>query len=136
MLSHSDKKQILCVDDHQDSLDLLSTWLELCGYLATAASTMNEALLLAKNNHFDLYIFEGHLLDMEKGDGLCERIRSVDPCTPLVVYSADTRESTRMRFLSTLAQAYLNKPIDIDVIADVVKDLIEHRAYAVEPTVM
>jgi CheY-like chemotaxis protein len=118
------KYHILCVDDHQDSLEFLCIWLEQCGYHVSSASTIAEALDLARNRSFDLYLLDGHLTDLESGEELYERIREFDRHTPILVYSGDTRETTKARAFSKGVRAYLTKPCEPKVIDDVIKELL------------
>ncbi|HKX32141.1 MAG TPA: response regulator [Blastocatellia bacterium] len=118
---------ILCVDDHEDSLEFLSIWLEQRGYLVCSAGAATEALHLATTRSFDLYILDTGLTDPESGEELYGRIRECDPRIPILIFSGDPRETTKARALSKGAQAYLTKPCDPEVIANVVKELLEAR---------
>jgi DNA-binding response OmpR family regulator len=124
-MTSSLRHHILCVDDHEDSLEFLSVWLEQCGYLVSSAGAATEALHLATTGSFDLYILDGSLIDMESGEELYGCIRECDPHTPILIFSGDSRETTKARALSKGAQAYLTKPCDPDVIANVVKEFLK-----------
>jgi two-component system response regulator TctD len=60
--------------------------LEHTGYRVETAEAVDEAVALARQMPFDLYVLDHHLTD---GDGVavCEHIRAFDSKTPLIVYS-------------------------------------------------
>ena len=107
--SMSQRKRILCVEDHADTSALLKTILEQDGYEAVAASTVAEALELARNAGFDLYLIDRWLPDGE-GIELCRMIRTFDSNTPIVFLTADARETTRVQAMAAGAQGYMVKP--------------------------
>src|SRR5262245_19870918 len=105
----SPRKRILCVEDHADTSALLKTILEQDGYEAVGASTVAEALELARNQGFDLYLIDRWLPDGE-GIELCRTIRTFDSNTPIVFLTADVRETTRAQAMAAGAQGYMVKP--------------------------
>src|SRR3712207_3111892 len=76
------KRRILCIDDH-DSRNLPVFLLAGAGYEVTTAGSANEALGLAADRPFDLY-----LINERFGDGtgleLCDRLGEYDPHTPVL----------------------------------------------------
>ena len=105
----SQRKRILCVEDHADTSALLKTILEKDGYEAVGASTVAEALDLARGAGFDLYLIDRWLPDGE-GIELCRMIRTFDSNTPIVFLTADARETTRVQAMAAGAQGYMVKP--------------------------
>jgi len=112
-------KRILCVDDDQDTCEMLSTVLGMAGYEVTTISTAAEGAALAARRSFDLYLIDLWLSD-GRGEELCQKIREFDPQTPIVIYSADARLSTKERLLAQYAQAYLVKPVGLDELEDTI----------------
>jgi DNA-binding response OmpR family regulator len=105
----SPRKRILCVEDHADTSALLKTILEQDGYEAVGASTVAEAIKLARSAGFDLYLIDRWLPDGE-GIELCRMIRTFDFNTPIVFLTADARETTRAQAMAAGAQGYMVKP--------------------------
>ncbi len=64
------KCRILCIDDHEDTSEMLKLLLIQEDYEVTTAVTMQEALDLATSEEFDLYVFDKHLPD-GSGIDLC-----------------------------------------------------------------
>jgi len=106
-----DKKRILFVDDHEDTLEMVA--LQLTGYEIISARDFAEGLLLAHQRYFDLYILDSWLPD-GTGVELCRHIREFDPHTPILFYSGLAAERNAQAGLNAGAQAYLTKPVDSD----------------------
>lgn len=117
MLDH--RQRILCVDDNEDNSTMLTVLLGLSSYEAVAAGSVEEALSLARQERFDLYILDKRFPD-GTGFALCQEIRQLHPDTPVIFYSGDAFSSDKMEGLSAGAQDYVAKP-DIDKLLDAVK---------------
>src|SRR5262249_34968056 len=89
-MSNEIKKLILCVDDDDDTCEMLKTTLGLAGYEIVTAKSTPEGLQKAKTNQFDLYILDGHL-PVSSGIELCRQIRNYDAQTPIIFFSATAR---------------------------------------------
>src|ERR1700755_113631 len=111
-------KRILCVDDEEDTLDMLCGLLGLVNCEVLTAGTMAEALeMIAAGGAFDLYLLD-YWLPGGSGAGLCRRIRETDPHTPVVFYSGASLDSEREEALAAGAQAYLVKPRDLGLLLE------------------
>ena len=123
---HSPRKRILCVEDDEDSSGLMTALFELLNYQVVIASTSAEALRLSQNERFDLYLLDSRLPD-GTGSELCKQIRSFDWVTPILFLSADVYPETQAEAFSAGAKAYLTKPVDPDVLKDMVRWLLDER---------
>lgn len=103
------KRRILFVEDHEDTLELVSYVLEASDYSVVSESTVAAALQLVRAEKFDLYLIDNWLPDGE-GVELCERIREVDSTTPVLFYSGAALESDKLTAIRAGAQGYLLKP--------------------------
>lgn len=115
------KKLILCVDDDQDTCELLETF--LTDYQITTISNGTEALALARSRPFHLYVFDVWLGDMT-GIDLCRQIRAFDANTPAVFFSAAAYEKDRREALAAGGQAYIVKPVDFFELQQVINQLL------------
>jgi DNA-binding response OmpR family regulator len=115
--------RILYVEEHAESCELLALWLSAYGYELVTANTLSDGLGLAKSGAFDAYILSGKFTD-GTGLDLCRRIRLFDPTTPIVFYSALSRDSDLVAAVSAGAQAYLIKPNDFEQIEPTVRRLV------------
>lgn len=117
------KRRILCVDDDEDTCFMLTYLLGQENYEVTTTKTVSEALQLAQNESFNLYILD-EWFPREAGLGLCRKVREFDPQTPIIFYSGAAFDSDREEALYAGAQAFVAKPY--------VEELIEtvHRLLA------
>jgi CheY-like chemotaxis protein len=122
------KCRILCVDDHQDTSDMLSLLLSQEDYDVVCALSAKEALSLAAGEEFDLYVLDKRLPD---GDGLalCENLTKITPTVPCMFYSGDAYEIHRHQALQAGAAAYVAKP-DIEGLIEGVRKLLSSRECA------
>ena len=120
-MSANNQKIILCIDDDNDTCELVVAILGIASYQVDIASSAIEGMEKARLNHYDLI-----LLDLRLGDGdgreLCRQIRFFDAKTPILFYSGEGRESHIEAALATGAQGFLLKPVDPD---DLLKKISE-----------
>lgn len=103
------KRRILCVDDDEDTCFMLTNLLEQENYEVITVKRVSEALQLAQNESFNLYIFD-EWFPREAGLGLCRKVREFDPHTPIIFYSGAAFESDKEEALYAGAQAFVAKP--------------------------
>lgn len=117
--------RILCVDDHQDSCDLVSLLLYQSDntHAVTAISTAEEALSLMAQQTFDLYILDCWLPKMS-GLELCRKIREMDKQTPIMFFTAMARPADYAEGIKAGANEYLVKPNDLESLPETVKRLL------------
>jgi len=118
-----DVMRVLYVDGHTESCELLVLWLSGSGYEVVPANTVSEGLRMARNGAFDAYLLSSWFVD-GTGPDLCRAIRSFDSSTPIIFYSALTRDRDLEAAMSAGAQAYLIKPDDLEKIEPTIKGLI------------
>ena len=124
------KCRILCVDDHKDTSDMLSLLLSHQDYDVVCALSAKEALGLAANEEFDLYVLDKRLPD---GDGLalCQKLAEITPHVPCMFYSGDAYDVHRHQAMQAGAAAYVTKP-DIEGLIESVRKLLAERECAAE----
>jgi CheY-like chemotaxis protein len=122
------KCRILCIDDHEDTSEMLKLLLAQEDYEVMTAVTMKEALQLAAIHEFDLYVFDKHLPD-GSGLELCSRLMKETPEVPCIFYTGDAYDIHRAEALEAGADAYVAKP-DIDGLIESVRKLLAERECA------
>ena len=120
--------RILCIDDHEDTSEMLKLILSQEDYEVTVARTAEEARQLAVNGKFDLYVLDKHLPD-RSGLDLCTELNQVTPGVPCLVYSGDAYAIHRSEALAAGAHAYIVKP-DIDGLIETVRQLLSEKECA------
>jgi CheY-like chemotaxis protein len=121
------KCRILCVDDHQDTSEMLCVLLGEKYEVETAAS-MEEAKKLATEKEFDLYVLDKRLPD-GTGLELCETLMKLSPDVPCIFYSGDAYAIHRSQAFEAGASAYVPKP-DIDQLIITVHEMLTERECA------
>jgi DNA-binding response OmpR family regulator len=122
------RKRILCVDDNEDTRDMMQVLLDHYGYEAVIAASASDALERARLGGLALCILDYWLTE---GDGmeLCQQIHSLDSQMPIMFYSGAAYEADIQKGLDAGAQAYLVKP-DFDHLKSTIDRLIDR----VDPT--
>ncbi len=116
--------RILYIEDHEDTIEMVSLILEGSGFHVTSRGTVEAALKVVAEQSFDLYLLDSWLPD-GSGVDLCKKIRESDPHTPIVFYSAAADDRDRESALQSGAQAYLTKPTDSINLCESLLQLIE-----------
>ena len=122
------KCRILCIDDHEDTSEMLKLILSHEDYEVMTASTIDEALQLAKSHEFDLYVFDKHLPD-GSGLELCTKLITNTPGVPCIFYTGDAYDIHRSEALAAGADAYVAKP-DVEGLIESVHRLLSERECA------
>ena len=117
------KARILHVDDHQDTRLIMAALLQDRGYGVLTAGSLGEALELAKDISFDLYVLDVRLPD-GTGIELCQKLRALRPGVPVVYYSAYGDAAEVDNALKICGEAYLKKPVCSADIEEVVAKLL------------
>jgi two-component system OmpR family response regulator len=125
------KRRILCVDDDEDTCFMLTNLLGQENYETRAVKSVSEALKLARNESFNLYILD-EWFPREAGLGLCRKIREFDPHTPIIFYSGAAFESDKEEALYAGAQAFVAKPL-VDELIKTVHHLLSDKQESKEP---
>jgi DNA-binding response OmpR family regulator len=119
----SPKPRILFTEDDEDTRDLLAIVLNEQGYDIINTPDYWQALALAKQKKFDLYLLDSWMPGLS-GFDLCSALRQFDSITPILFYSGAAFESDKKRALECGAQAYLVKPVECDFLISEIKRLI------------
>lgn len=123
--SHSNRR-VLYVDDHADTVEMLTLMLEAGGFEVLTRSNFQDGLKAASAPKFDLFLLD---LWLPAGSGLdlCKKIREFDITTPVVFYSAAAYEGDREAAFDSGGQDYLIKPTDSpDLVARLFRLLAKH----------
>ncbi len=122
----STKRRILCVDDNDDTCFMMSALFGQLDYEIMTASSVSEALHLARTDHFDLFILDRYFPDGE-GFDLCRRILELDPQAAIIFYTGDADPVHRDEALCAGAKSYLIKP-DLNKLIATVQLLLMNKA--------
>jgi phosphate regulon transcriptional regulator PhoB len=131
-------KKILIVDDEPDIVELISYNLKKEGFHLATASDGEETLRKVRTGHLDLIILDLMLPGIH-GMELCRILRN-NPRTahvPIIMLTAKSEESDKVRGLETGADDYMTKPFSPkELIARVKAILRRSRERATEDTII
>ena len=120
------RARILHVDDDPDIRLLISASLHEFGYVVATAGTNAEALELAKQFRFDLFILDVRLPD-GSGIELCQKIHVLQPKVPSLYYSAYASDEEQEAALSVCGDAYLKKPVSASELEKTIEGLLQSK---------
>jgi len=114
-------RQVLFVEDTQDTRSLVEFSLEKEGFKVTTAETADEGLDLARTKNFALILLDIGLPDKD-GLELCRDIRRFDQTTPILFYTAFYSLQDEQETKSAGAQGCLRKPEDTARLGEIAKE--------------
>ena len=120
------RARILHVDDNQDTRLLMAAVLGDAQYGVMTAGTVAEAMQLAQEIQFDLFILDVRLTD-GTGVELCQKLRGLQPDVPVLYYSAYADDEQQQQALAVCGDAYLRKPVGIDDLEEAVTGLLAKK---------
>jgi CheY-like chemotaxis protein len=103
----------LVVDDVSDVTEMLSVLMTHAGYEVSTASSAQEAIALARDNHFDMVISDIGMPEMN-GYELAEALRMLPgyEAVPMVAVTGYSMFDDRSRSLNAGFNEHVTKPID------------------------
>lgn len=114
---------ILCVEDDNDTREMLGMYLRLLGLEVDFAASAEESLRCIQTRDFDLYILDTWLPDVD-GFELCRRIRQRTRLgSQIIFFSGAAREVDRRRGIEAGADAYVFKP-NFEEFANTIEKLV------------
>lgn len=107
-----DPKTILIVEDEPDIVMGLQDALEFEGFRIIATEEGKEAVRLVSAEHPSCVILDLMLPDVN-GFKVCEAIREIDLQVPIIILSARSQETDKIRGLDAGADDYVTKPFSV-----------------------
>jgi len=118
--------KVLVVDDDKDILFSLSKVLELEGYIAETAESGEEAIAKAGKEHFDVFLIDIKLPDIE-GTEVLTRIKAIDPDAVKIMITGNPSVDNAIKSLNIGASSFFTKPIGLDKLLANIKDRLLER---------
>jgi two-component system response regulator MprA len=104
--------RLLVVDDDPELLLLLKDELTQQGLNCSSANCASDALLMLRQESFDLVVLDWNLPDFE-GTEICRRLRSSNDTTPVLMLTAHDDVDDRVQALDLGVDDYLTKPFEL-----------------------
>ena len=100
----------LCIEDDDDTRELLGIYLRALGLEVELAANADEARRCSQTKDFDLYLLDSWLPDID-GYDLCRQVREhTRRSTRILFFSGAAREVDRQKGIDAGANAYIFKP--------------------------
>jgi DNA-binding response OmpR family regulator len=106
------RRRVLIVEDEPDLVRGLRDALEFEGFDVIAAGLGREGIKMARERGPDLVLLDLMLPDMN-GFSVCEEIRAANPTIPIIMLTARSQESDKIRGLEVGADDYVTKPFSV-----------------------
>jgi two-component system cell cycle response regulator DivK len=125
MMPEPEKGTILYVEDNPDNRSLIRRVLNSEGYSVVEAVNAGQALDKLAVGHIDLILMDINMPDMD-GYTLTSKIKAIQKFSkiPIVAVTANVMRGDREKSLEAGCDGYIQKPIDIDLLAQQVERFI------------
>ena len=125
--SRSLPRRVLVVDDVADVTEMIALFLQHAGYDVATAESASSALRVAGEKRFDVIISDIGMPEMN-GYELAERLRGSTNYQgiPMIAVTGYSEYDDRIRALQAGFNAHLTKPIDPDILLDLIKHLLDN----------
>jgi DNA-binding response OmpR family regulator len=105
-------RRILVIEDEPDLVRGLRDALEFEGFEVVSAGLGREGARLARERAPDLVLLDLMLPDLN-GFAVCEEIRASSPLVPVIMLTARSQETDKIRGLESGADDYVTKPFSV-----------------------
>jgi len=110
--AQANRRRVLIIDDEPDLVRGLRDALEFEGFEVVSAGLGREGVRLARERGPDLVLLDLMLPDMN-GFSVCEEIRATNSTIPVIMLTARSQESDKIRGLEVGADDYVTKPFSV-----------------------
>jgi DNA-binding response OmpR family regulator len=107
------KKPILLIEDEPHIVMGLRDALEFEGFHVISAGKGKEGIQLARAENPDAIILDLMLPDIN-GYAVCEELRRISPFVPIIMLTARSQETDKIRGLDAGADDYVTKPFSVN----------------------
>ena len=112
MMEQGAGKRVLLIEDEPDMVRGLKDTLEFEGFEVDSTGTGEGGILKARQQQPHLIVLDLMLPDIN-GYQVCEQIRGFDQQVPIIMLTARSQESDKIRGLEAGADDYITKPFGI-----------------------
>ena len=116
------QNDILIIDDEQKFADMLAKRLFLRGFSAKVCYDGRTGIETFFENDFKIVLLDLRLPDMN-GEDVLMHIMEKGPVTPVIIITGHGSENDRISCMGKGAFAFMQKPIQIDGLTDLLKTI-------------
>ncbi len=124
-MAEPNKGTILYVEDNSDNRNLIRRVLEAESYSVVDAVNAGQAIEKLEKNKIDLILMDINMPDMD-GYTLTTKIKGIQNFStiPIIAVTANVMRGDREKSLEAGCDGYIQKPIDIDTLAQQIERFI------------
>ena len=114
--------KILIIDDEQPTLQMLSLFLEACGYQVLTAENETKGLEIFRRELPPIVLTD---IKMPGKDGfeVLRRVKAIAPTTDVIVITGHGDKDLARQALDLEASAFFNKPLDTDALEKAIGEI-------------
>jgi len=127
-------KSILLIEDSIEISELVEMHLKNLGFHVDKAFDGEIGLSKAQNNQYNLIILD-LFLPTKSGMEICQILRKQEDLTPILILSARSEDSDKVRGFNLGANAYLTKPFNLKSLTDSVEILLDEKKVEIKKPV-
>ena len=133
LLSHT---RFLIVDDSEDTIAMLDELLKVSGASVRTATNGADALRIAEKNEFDVILSDISMPEMD-GFEFLQRLRQISgrEHVPVIAITGFGRSGDIERARAAGFYSHLTKPLNLQALAEVLKELAESKSNRPDPNV-
>jgi signal transduction histidine kinase/ActR/RegA family two-component response regulator len=133
LLSHT---SFLIVDDSEDTIAMLDELLKVSGASVRTATNGADALRIAEKNEFDVILSDISMPEMD-GFEFLQRLRQINgrEHVPVIAITGFGRSGDIERARAAGFYSHLTKPLNLQALAEVLKELAESKSNRPDPNV-
>ncbi|WBX78011.1 response regulator transcription factor [Tenacibaculum ovolyticum] len=120
-------KKLLLVEDDPNFGMVLKSFLEIKKFSVTLCNDGNDAIRIAKNNSFDLFILDV-MLPNKDGFTIAKELKEEKIIAPFIFLTARAMKEDKVRGFELGALDYLVKPFDPDILILKIKALLNNES--------
>jgi len=120
------KFSVLIIDDEESQLLSLKSFLSKRDYNVFTATNGETGFEIAQNNIIDIVLTDFKMPGWD-GQTVLERIKELNPGIDIVVMTAFGTIESAVKIMKSGAFDYLTKPIDLDILENILHKIIERK---------
>ena len=115
--------QILIIDDEQPTLQMLSLFLEACGYEVLTAESEKSGLEVFRKAQPPIVLTD---IKMPGKDGFAvlRQIKALAPATEVIVVTGHGDKDLARQAYDLKASFFFNKPLDTDALDNAIREIL------------
>jgi two-component system response regulator AtoC len=114
--------RILLVDDDPTQRELLRGFLANQNYSTSTAANGEDAVQMIRNGHFHLVLLD-YRMPGRTGEKILEEIKAINPLVRAIMITAYGDVNTAVTVLKLGAEEFLEKPLDLSLLLDKVRQI-------------